>query len=129
MSVPELAEVVNTSRATAYARFNRLREIGTVTGFHAQVEPEHLGLTVAALLMVKTDQPSWRAIAEQLVQNPSVAWLGLSAGEADFVMLVRAENLSHLRDVVLDDVLGTPGVQSIVTNILLEEMRPDASLF
>lgn len=74
--------------------------------------------------MVRIKQPDWRAVADRLLRNPSVEWLGLSAGNADFAMLVRAASLGHLGDLVLQDVLGTSGVESIVTDILLEELRP-----
>lgn len=122
-SIPELARRVNTSRPTAYARFNRLIEIGTITGFHAAIETSHVGLTVSALLMVKTEQEQWRPVADELLANPSVVWVGLITGDADFAMLVRAESLRHLRDVILDNLVQTPGVKSIVTNILLEELN------
>ncbi|MEL6984078.1 MAG: Lrp/AsnC family transcriptional regulator [Actinomycetota bacterium] len=121
-SIPEVARLVGTSRPTAYARFDKLIESGAITGFHASVDHEQLGLTVTALLMVETEQSNWRPVAEELLANPSVVWLGLITGKADFAMLVRAEDLGHLRDVILDRLVKTPGVKSIVTNILLEEL-------
>ena len=123
ISIPELAKKVDTSRPTAYARFDRLVENGTISGFHAEVKHEHLGLTVAALLMITTDQPQWRDVAEAVAENPDVVWLGLSTGNTDFVAIVRAKDLPHLRDVILEGLLQTPGVKAISTNILLEELR------
>lgn len=123
MSIPEIARQVNTSRPTAYARFDRLLENGTITGFRAEVPPDRLGLSVAALLMIETEQAEWRTVAEELLANPDVVWLGLVAGKADFALLVRAESLGHLRDVILDGLVQTPGVKSVVTNIMLEELR------
>lgn len=121
-SIPEIARLVDTSRPTAYARFDKLVDSGTITGFHASVDHQRLGLTVTALLMVETEQADWRSVAEELSANPAVFWLGFITGEADFAVLVRAEDLGHLRDVILDRLVQTPGVKSIVTNILLEEM-------
>jgi len=122
ISVPELAKQVNTSRPTAYARFDRLVESGTITGFRAEVNHEHLGLAVTALLMISTDQPEWRKVADTIRNDEDIVWLGLSTGNADFVALVRAHDLSHLRDVILDRLLQTPGITAIVTNIVLEEL-------
>lgn len=123
ISIPELAKKVDTSRPTAYARFDRLIENGTITGFHAEVEHDHLGLNVSALLMITTDQPQWRTVADAVAANDDVVWLGLSTGNTDFVAIVRAKDLSHLRDVILEGLLQTPGVKAISTNILLEERR------
>lgn len=122
ISIPDLAKQVNTSRPTAYARFNRLVENGTITGFRAEVRHDHLGRVVTALLMITTDQPEWRNVADAIAENEDVVWLGLSTGNADFVAMVRAEDLPHLRDVILEDLLRTPGIRAIVTNIVLEEL-------
>ena len=125
LSVPEIARRVNTSRPTAYARFKRLVEDGTITGFQAQIDHRRLGLPVAALLLIETHQSQWRTVADELLDDPSVVWLGLITGPADLAVLVRAESLGHLRDVILNDVTQATGVKSIETNILLEELgRP-----
>jgi len=123
ISIPDLAKEVGTSRPTAYARFDRLVGNGTITGFRAEVQHEHLGLDVAALLMITSDQPQWRDVADAIADNEDVVWLGLSTGNADFVAFVRAKDLSHLRDVILERLLQTPGVNGIETNILLDEMQ------
>jgi len=48
LSVRALAEQVHISRANAYARLERLRHDGVITGFTALVAPEHLGLGTSA---------------------------------------------------------------------------------
>lgn len=122
-SIPDVAAKVNTSRPTAYARFNRLVEAGIISGFHAHVEPQHLGLHVGALLSVTVEQSDWREVGDKLLQDDSVVWVGLGAGHPDFAILVRARDLHHLRDVILERLLQTPGVKAIVTSILLDEQQ------
>lgn len=124
LSVPALAERVGTSRATAYSRFDRLVEGGVIIGFGANVDPVKLGLNVAALAMVRIRQVRWRTAADSLASVDGVEWLALSAGSSDFVLLLRAESLEHLRDVVLEQVLAVDGVEGIETRVLLEELRP-----
>lgn len=124
LSIPALAEAVGTSRATAYTRFDRLVDAGVITGFQATVDPRHLGLTVSALAMVTIKQARWRTVAGSLATIDGVEWLALSAGNSDFVLLLRARSLEHLRDVVLEQVLAVKGVQGIETRVLLEELRP-----
>ncbi len=124
LSIPALAEAVGTSRATAYTRFDRLVDTGVITGFRATVDPRHLGLTVSALAMVRITQARWRTVADSLATIEGVEWLALSAGNSDFVLLLRARSLEHLRDVVLEQVLAVEGVRGIETRVLLEELRP-----
>src|SRR5690606_36347310 len=49
LSINELASRVGVSRATAYARLDRLRANGVITGFTAKVDPAKVGHGVAAL--------------------------------------------------------------------------------
>jgi len=120
-SIPALASEVGTSRATAYARFDRLVDAGVISGFTATVDPSALGLGVAALLMVTGNQNEWSSIADQLRATYGVEWVGLGAGQFDFALLVRARDLQELRDVVLDGLLRVSGIANIQTTVLLDE--------
>ena len=124
LSVPRLAERVGISRANAYARFDRLVDTGVITGFTATTDPGALGLTVAALVHISSDQQHWHRLKDELLAAPGVEWLGMGAGEFDFVALVRSSSLDDLRDVVLGHMLAIDGIQSSRTTVLLDESRP-----
>jgi DNA-binding Lrp family transcriptional regulator len=128
LSVPQLAELVGVSRATAYARFDRLVDSGIIEGFEARVSPVALGLTVGALVTIQAEQLEWRDIRRSVLSIDGVEWVGATAGSSDFVILVRARDLQHLRDVVLRDVLATPGIRSTDTAVLLDESRGPGAL-
>ena len=66
LSIPQLAERVGISRANAYQRFDRLLDDGTILGFNAVIDPARVGLEVAALCLVRTNQREWRTIADGL---------------------------------------------------------------
>jgi DNA-binding Lrp family transcriptional regulator len=121
MSVNELAARVNVSRATAYQRLARLRETGVIRRFTVDVDPKKLGLPLAALVLVSVVQHSWREVGEAMRRLPGVDWLALSTGSFDYVLLVRAPDVDHLRDVILDGLQTIPGVQSAQTLLLLDE--------
>jgi DNA-binding Lrp family transcriptional regulator len=122
MSVNELAARVNVSRATAYQRLARLRETGVIRRFTVDADPRKLGLPLAALVLVSVVQHSWREVGEQLRRLPGVEWVALSTGAFDYVLLVRAPDVDHLRDVILDGLQSIPGVQSAQTLVLLDEL-------
>lgn len=123
MSVPTLAERVGVSRATAYARFDRLIDAGIITGFQATVDHRALGLDVTALLLVSSNQSDWSGLSAQLSSTVGVEWVGLCAGQFDFAVLVRAADLDELRDVVLNEILRVPGVENVQTSVVLDEHR------
>ena len=127
-SVPTLASRVGISRATAYARFDRLVDQGVISGFTALVDPSKVGLTVAALVLVNVRQGEWRVIQRQLRDLPGVEWLGVASGPFDFVLLTRAEDLVHLRDVVLEGIQALDGVRASQTIVLLDEIDQRATI-
>ncbi|MEM9204286.1 MAG: Lrp/AsnC family transcriptional regulator [Actinomycetota bacterium] len=129
LSVPQLAERVGVSRATAYARFDRLVDSGVIQGFEARVAPAAVGLPVGALITLSAEQVEWADMHDRLTSIDSVQWVGLTAGSSDFVVLVRARSLDDLRDVVLRELLLVPGIRNTETAVLLDESRrPGAAL-
>jgi DNA-binding Lrp family transcriptional regulator len=121
ISVSELAERANVSRATAYNRFDRLREAGVITGFHAAVEPAALGYTVTALVLANVDQAQWRSLMPELIELPGVEYVALTSGAFDCVLLVRATDVKALRDVLLEQLQSHPAVRSTQTVFVLDE--------
>ena len=122
LTIPALAERVGTSRATAYARFDRLMERGVITGFRALVDHDRLGIGVSALVLGSADQTQWPNMVRRLGETYGVEWVALCTGQFDFALLVRAADLRELRDVVLDGLLRVPGITNVETSVLLDEI-------
>jgi DNA-binding Lrp family transcriptional regulator len=123
ISVNELANQAHISRAAAYARFDRLRERGVITGFAATVDPERIGLPVTALVLVNVDQPHWAQVREELQALPGLEFLLFTSGSFDMVLLVRVPDIHALRDVVLVKLHGIPHVRTTHTIFVLDEQR------
>jgi DNA-binding Lrp family transcriptional regulator len=121
-TAPMLAELIGIGRATAYHRFDRLVDDGVIAGFSARVDPPAVGWSVAALMLVNVRQGLWHNLREELGQLPGVQWLGVATGRFDFVLLVRADSLEHLRDVALHELQQIDGVRSAETVVLLDEV-------
>jgi DNA-binding Lrp family transcriptional regulator len=128
LSVNELASRVGVSRATAYARLDRLRSSGVITGFTAVVDPAKVGHGVAALILVNVEQNEWRAARDELMHLPGVEYLAFTSGGFDMVALVRVASIEALRDVVLDHLHGATHVRSTQTVFVLDEKRRTVAL-
>jgi len=122
-SVNELAREANVSRATAYQRLAQLRANGVIEGFTARVDPAKLGQALSALILIRVEQPRWREVAPELLALEGVEWLGVTAGEFDFALLVRTKDVDKLRDVVLERIQAMVAVRSSETVLLLEDHR------
>jgi len=124
MSVNELANQVNISRASAYSRLERLRSSGVIEGFTARVNPEKIGLDIAALIFVNSDQHGWKALQHKLLDLPGLEHLSVTTGTFDFCLFVRVADMKTLRDVVLERLQSMPEVRSTQTAFVLDEHRP-----
>jgi DNA-binding Lrp family transcriptional regulator len=128
-SVNEVASRAGVSRATAYARYDRLVANGVIRGFRADVDPHAIGLDIAAMIMVNVEQGSWPTTRDKVSRLPGVEYVALTSGEFDFVLLVRVPDIAALRDVVLYRLQGMPEVRSTHTVFVLdEERRPIGSV-
>lgn len=121
-TAPQLAVDVGIGRATAYSRLDRLIDDGIITGFSAQVDRKATGQPVAAMVLINVEQGRWRDLHAQLTQLSGVDWVGVTAGQYDYAMIVRADSLDHLRDVTLQELQQTEGVRAAQTIVLLDEV-------
>lgn len=125
MSVNEVANQTHISRATAYARLERLRATDVISGFQATVDPVAIGLPVTALILINLDQKNWPSVHDALGAIPGVQWSAFTSGSFDMVMLVRMKDVAALRDVVLVQLHGLRFVKSSQTVFVLDEEQWD----
>lgn len=120
-SIRTLAERIHISRTNAYARVERLVREGVITGFRAQVAPEAAGLGTSAYISLTIEQNTWREVSARLARVRYIEHAALLGGDHDVLALVRAPDNAALRDVVLNQVQGIPGVLSTRTWLVFEE--------
>ncbi|MCU1368483.1 MAG: transcriptional regulator, AsnC family [Ilumatobacteraceae bacterium] len=123
LSLTDLANTVNLSRSTVHGRVQRLRDEHVITGFTATVDHAALGLGVAALVLIDIDQHDWRVMRDRLVEIPGVEYLAMCAGRFDLFVLVRADSIASIRDVLLDRIQRIDGVRSTETVFILDEVH------
>ncbi|HTJ34388.1 MAG TPA: Lrp/AsnC family transcriptional regulator [Dactylosporangium sp.] len=127
MSMRTLAELLHISRANAYARVQRLRDMNVIRGFRADVDHVAAGMGTSAYVTVNLRQAEWRLVGEQLRALPGVVHIALVGGEFDVILLVRAKDNADLRRLVLDVIQGMPGVVNTRTLLVFEEFEPPTS--
>ena len=123
ISLTDLADNVNVSRSTAHTRLQRLRDDNVITGFTATVDPQAVGLGVAALVFIDIEQHDWRTLRTELAAIPGVEYLAMCAGRFDLMLIARAGSIPAMRDVLLEKIQRIPGVRSTESVIILDEVR------
>ncbi|HMT33744.1 MAG TPA: Lrp/AsnC family transcriptional regulator [Dermatophilaceae bacterium] len=122
VSVRQLAEQAHVSRANAYARLERLQRDGVITGFGARVDPRAKGLATSAVVTLQMEQQQWRGLQQALESIPEVVYVALVGGEFDAVLLVRARDNDHLREIILEGIQAIPGVTGTRTYLVFDEL-------
>jgi len=124
LSMRALAAGLHISRASAYARVERLERAGVITGYTATIDSQRYGYGLSAYIFLKITQQSWKRVRNQVLSIPEVDHAALVSGEHDIMLLVRTRDAASLRDVVLTHLQGMPEVVSTHTILVFDEFSP-----
>lgn len=124
LSMTQLARQVHLSRAHVYRRVEALREAGVIRRFSADIDPQQAGLPVSALVLLQTQQDRWHELHDAVQAMPHVQYAAATTGDFDLGILVRAESVDSLRDVVLGRFALLDAVRSTRTLVVLDELIP-----
>ncbi|MEV6164309.1 Lrp/AsnC family transcriptional regulator [Streptomyces sp. NPDC052052] len=121
-----LAARAGIAPSTCLARVRALRESGVITGFHAAVDPEKLGLKTAALIALRI-RPQARSrmveIARELSRLPHVLTSFLMGGERDIIVHVVCASPAELRDFVSEKLSSNPDIANTQTDLIFEHIE------
>ncbi len=91
----ELGRLVGMSGPSVQERVRRLEERGVISGYRAEVSAEAVGLGVSALVdLYQRDEVPTEEVADQLRAIPEVEDCWYVAGDEEFVVKVRAQDVA-----------------------------------
>jgi DNA-binding Lrp family transcriptional regulator len=123
LSNKQIASAVGLAPSSAHDRIKRLWGDGVLTGFHAEVSPQAMGVGLEALLMIelaKHERATVDRFMDEIVEIPEVRSAHLITGRYDLVVHVVARDTRHLKDLALDRFTSRAGVTRIETSIIYE---------
>lgn len=129
VSVAEMGKRLGIPPSTLNDRIHRLVRNGTITGFHAHVSPDMLGLDLLAFVFVgwsdpKTEQEFLRRIADA----PQVLECHHVTGAWNYLMKVRLPRTKDLEAFLAGVVKDVPGLQRTETLIVLSTAKETTRL-
>ncbi len=100
-SYADLGTELGMAGPSAHERVRKLESRGVVRGYRAVVEPASVGLSVLAFTWV-TQAPGTIALdlTFEFAAIPEIEECHHIAGEADYILKIRARDMEHLGDVV-----------------------------
>lgn len=124
----ELGRQVGLSASAVHERVGKLEATGVITGYHAVVDPNAVGLGVTALIGIHpTDSADDEEVATALGQLSEVESCYAVAGEDAFVVKVRVATVDELEHT-LGRLRKIHGVSRTRTTVVLStrfEGRPN----
>lgn len=120
----ELGRTVGLSPSAVADRVRRLEESGVITGYTCEVDPEKLGLGIAALVRLRYPNANYRPFHQLLASTPEVVEAHHVTGEDCFVLTVRARSMRHLEEVT--GRIG--GLGAVTTSVVYSSPLPRRSL-
>ncbi|GAA3592127.1 Lrp/AsnC family transcriptional regulator [Klugiella xanthotipulae] len=120
-----LAATAGIAPSTCINRVRALQESGVITGFHAHINLESVGISLFALISVRIHSHArhrMREIARALGRLGNVQSVFFLGGERDFLLHVACETPSQLRDFITEHLGADPAVSNTQTNIVFEHL-------
>ena len=121
--VVELGKAIGVAPSTLNDRIRRLVKQGIITGFHAQVSPEKLGLDLLAFVFVGWSDPKTeKEFLARIAKSPEVLECHHVTGAWNYLMKVRVRTTRDL-EAFLAAMKGIEGVQRTETVIVLSTSK------
>ncbi len=128
MSNKEIAASLSVAPSTALERTRRLEADGTLSGYHASVDPRRVGVGIQALVSVQLRRHA-RALVESFFAHarslPEVVQVFHTTGASDALVHVAVRDTDHLRELALAAFTERPEVARIETALLFAHHAGD----
>jgi Lrp/AsnC family transcriptional regulator, leucine-responsive regulatory protein len=120
----ELGRTIGLSPSAVAERVRRLEESGVITGYTCEVDPEKLGLVIAALVRLRYPNANYRPFHQLLATTPEIVEAHHVTGEDCFVLTVRVRSMRHLEEVT--GRIG--GLGGVTTSVVYSSPLPRRSV-
>jgi Lrp/AsnC family leucine-responsive transcriptional regulator len=100
LSLAELGRRIGLSAPAVAERIARLEQAGAIRGYHAEVDPRALGLSLSAVIRVRPSPGQLRSVADLAQRTPEVVECVRVTGDDCFVMRAHVRDVEHLEEVI-----------------------------
>lgn len=126
ISMAALGKEVGLSKSPTLARVRRLEKDGIITGYHARLDNEKLGLSHIAFVQVTLDTTTTRALDAfnaAVMQHPEIETAHMIAGGFDYLLRVRSRDIAAYRRTLGETIAALPHVAQTTTFVAIEAVK------
>ena len=130
LTLTELAERVGVSLSPCHRRLRALERSGAISGYHAHLDANALGLTFEALVFVtmrRGDRATVDAFEQAVAAIPHIRQAQRLFGEPDYLVRVITADLPAFQKLYDERLASLPGVQRLSSTLVMKsvvENRP-----
>jgi Lrp/AsnC family leucine-responsive transcriptional regulator len=100
LSLAELGRRVGLSSPAVAERLQRLESEEVIVGYHAELNPRALGLTLTAVVRIRPAPRQLHHVAELARRTPEVVDCRRITGEDCYIMTAHVRSVEHLEEVI-----------------------------
>jgi Lrp/AsnC family transcriptional regulator, leucine-responsive regulatory protein len=100
LTLAELGRRVGLSSPAVAERLQRLERDGVIRGYHADVDPRALGLSLTAVIRIRPSPGQLQNVAELAQETAEVVECTRITGEDCFIMRAHLRDVGHLEEVI-----------------------------
>jgi len=126
ISITELSRRIGLSKSPTQTRLRRLEEIGAIRGYRALLDPIRLGLDHIAFVEVKmthTREAALAAFNEAVAKIPEIEQAHLIAGNFDYLLKIRTQNMNDYRALLAEKISTLPHVSNTSTYVAMQAIK------
>jgi DNA-binding Lrp family transcriptional regulator len=128
LTVTELAGKVGLSLSPCHRRLRELERSGVITGYHAVVDPEKVGLAFQALVFVtmrQEDRETLLGFEKAVARIPNVVQAQRLFGDPDYLLRVLTADLNAYASLEDETLAALPGVQRLTSTLVMKHVVND----
>ncbi len=126
ISLNDLAEEVNLTTTPCWKRLKRLEDNGVIRKRVALLDPDVIGLSFTAFVMLKTSDHShqwYQTFVDTVVDYPEVMEFYRMAGEYDYMLRVLVKDMKSFDEFYKKLVNSIKGLSDVTSTFAMESLK------
>ena len=123
----EISKEVGLAESTVYERIKKLKEHGIIKKFTVILDPDALGFTLLAFILIKSKAGKYAHVASELKKYPQIVEIYETTGDYDMLVKIRTKNSEELNEF-LDTIGEIEGVVATHTMVVLKVHKETTEL-
>ncbi|MCZ4279381.1 Lrp/AsnC ligand binding domain-containing protein [Kiloniella laminariae] len=122
----ELARRVNLSPTPCLERVRRLEQSNYIKGYMATLNPAKINVNLLVFVQItleKTTSAFFEEFKTTIMQIPEVLECHMVSGGFDYLIKVRAADMTEYRGILGDKLAAAPGVSQTHSYVVMEEVK------